>query len=166
MQRHLAPLVGIAIAIAILAAPVVEAQASTSVAAASYTITPNPIAAPGSLSPTAAVTLTLTARLSSGAADPNAIVWLNVVAWNHNGHWLRYPYATLTVHSTLLNTHYFGRPVYEYRVNSSGQLTMTFTAGNPGRVGGEAGVFAESKGTNLLQVASPSGCQALYHYAP
>jgi hypothetical protein len=154
------------IAAAMLASPLLEAHASTAIKAAYYSITPNPIAAHGSLSPTAPVTLTLTAHVSGGAVAPNAIVWLNVVGWDKTGHWLRTPFATLTVHSTLLNTHNFGSPVYEYRVNSAGQLTMTFVAGSPGIRSGEAGVFAEVTGSNLRGAAAPAGCQALYQYAP
>lgn len=166
MQRLFAPLLGIALAGATLATPVVEAQASKAVHAASYTITPNPIAPSGSLSATAPVRLTLTVHLSGGAVDPHALVWLNVVGWDKTGHWLRTPFAALTVHSTLLDTHYYGSPVYEYRVNSTGQLTMTFVAGNPGIRGGEAGVFVEPTGQNLKGAVCLPGCEDLYQYVP
>jgi hypothetical protein len=159
--RLFAPLFGMAIASASLATPAVAANASAEVVAASYTITPNPIAPPGSLYPNGSVTLTLTAHQSGGAVAPNAVVWLNVVGWSGSGHWMVDPAAKLTVHSTLLNTHHFATPVYEFRVNSAGKLTMTFT--EVGLDNGEAGVYAQPTGKSDKNI-SPSLLQAVYQY--
>src|ERR1017187_1991688 len=120
-----------------------RANASSTIPVASYTASPSPIAPAGSLAPTTPVTITVTAYLSSGAVDPNAFIWISFGSTYPPGN------ATLTVHSTVLNTHYFNPTVYEYRVNSAGQITMTFTAGNPSpHKAGQVGFTAESRGDN------------------
>lgn len=148
-----------------LATPVVEVDASTTVTAASYSITPNPIAPSGSLGSSGSVTLTLTAYQSTGSIAPNAIVWVGLGGWSAKGVWTRFPDATFTVNSTLLNTHSYSTPVFEYRVNSAGQLTMTFTT-EPHVSGavimGEAGIDASPHGGGVYHIPSPY--QALYQY--
>ncbi len=143
----IAAAVGGTMAASALATPVVGVDASSTLPAASYTFSPSPIAPAGSLSPGTSATLTVTAYLSSGAVDPNAIVWIQL-RWKHAS-----TYATLTVNSPVLNTHYFNLPAYEYRVNGTGQITMTFTPDgyNPHDQPGSDSIIAEAHGCNGAQ---------------
>ena len=129
-----------------LATPVVGVDASGTLPAASYTFSPSPIAPAGSLTTGTSVTLTVTAYLSSGAVDPNAIVWIQVLDQHRGGS------ATLTVNSSVLGAHYYSFPAYEYRVNGAGQITMTFTyeGYNPHDMPGSDSILAEAHGYNKL----------------
>ena len=144
--RFIAAAVGASIAASAVATPVVGVDASSTLPAASYTFSPSPIAPASSLAPGTSVMLSVTAHLSSGAEDPNAIVWIQL-RWKHAS-----AYATLTVNSPVLNTHHFNLPAYEYRVNSAGQITMSFTPDyNPhGRPGSDS-IIAEAHGYNGAQ---------------
>jgi hypothetical protein len=132
---------------AALATPVVGADASRTLPAASYTFSPSPIAPAGSLTAGTSVTLTVTAYLSSGAVDPNAIVWIQLLDQHRGGA------ATLTVNAPVLGAHYYSFPAYEYRVNGAGQITMTFTyeGYNPHDMPGSDSILAEAHGYNKLQ---------------
>jgi hypothetical protein len=98
--------------------------------ATAITISPSPtIASEGSLAPGQQVTVTLTAYDSFGI-DPSARVWISFVSYWPDGH-LAYSgasaYGTLTVNGTALHLSGNGN-AFEYQVNASGQLTLTYTA--------------------------------------
>jgi hypothetical protein len=138
---------GATIAASALATSVVGVDASRTLPAASYTFSSSPIAPAGSLTPGTSATLTLTAHLSGGAVGPNAIVWIQLLD-QHRG-----AYATLTVNSPVLKTHFYSFPVYEYRVNGAGQLAMTFTyeGDDPHGMPGSDYILAEAQGYNKAQ---------------
>jgi hypothetical protein len=133
--------------IAALATPVVDTDAARTLPAASYTFSPSPIAPAGSLSAGTAVTLTVTAHLGSGAVDPNAVVWIQLLDQHRGGA------AALTVNAPVLGTHYYSFPAYEYQVNGAGQITMTFTyeGYNPHDMPGSDSILAEAHGYNKLR---------------
>ncbi len=68
-------------------APVVVAQAGTLTnRAASFVLSPDPIATTASLTAGQPVTLTLTACQADGALAPNSHVWLGVLCWTGGQH--------------------------------------------------------------------------------
>lgn len=110
--------------------PKVASASSGFATVGKYTITPNPVAAPGSLQPGQVVHMTVTAFNTSGARDAFAYVWVVCDLCNSG------PTGKLTVASTCLQRAPFGLPQYhmvtcKYQVNMLGQLAMTYTALKP-----------------------------------
>lgn len=116
-----------------------------------YQITPNPIAATGSLPPGQKVNLTLTALDTIGRPDPFAYVWIALVGQWPDGHNNPTPFGTLTVNATRVGTN--GNRD-KYQVDRHGQLTMTFAAGSPYKPGFQDGVLA----TRLGGGGQPCAC--------
>jgi hypothetical protein len=149
-----------------LSSQAVEASTSSAaVKATGYTISPAITIAPkGSLGPGQQVSLTLTAY-NGTAIDPHAIVWISFTSAWPNGH-LAYggasAFGTLTVNSTALR--FDGNDdEYQYKVNASGTLTMTFAAATkaPPKAGFSDGIFARATGGGK---ASPSNSMAYSQY--
>ena len=115
--------------------PQVASAAPRFATVGTITITPNPVAAEGSLHPGQAVKLTVTAFDTSGAPDPFAYVWVQV-GWYVEGVNPKYPGPTgaLTVAAQCLATVQLGslnQFACKYQVNKLGQLAMSYTAGSP-----------------------------------
>ena len=81
----------------------------------SIAVSPNPVAAAGSLAADQAVNLTVTAKNASGAAVPNATVYLSFTAATGGG--------TAEVGTTPLST-----TTQAFTTNAAGQVTVTYTA--------------------------------------
>jgi hypothetical protein len=160
-------LVGLAmVGSAALSSHRVEAStSSTAVKATGYTISPSITIAPkGSLAPGQQVSLTLTA-FNGTAIDPHAVVWISFTSAWPNGH-LAYggagAFGTLTVNSPALKFNGNDNQ-YEYKVNASGTLTMSFAAAMtpPPKAGFSDGIFIRATGGGK---ASPSNSMAYSQY--
>ncbi len=81
----------------------------------SIAVSPNPVAAAGSLAADQAVNLTVTAKNASGAAVPNATVYLSFTAATGGG--------TAEVGTTPLST-----TTQAFTTNAAGEATVTYTA--------------------------------------
>jgi hypothetical protein len=132
--RHmaLASIVGLSLAGAVMTTPTIQVQASTGVRAASYSFSPSPIAATGTLPAGHSVTITLTARTSTGAPAPDGWVKIELIQARPNGQIVRngYGLGTLDVHSPCLRPSGNGQSC-GYKTNAQGQITMTYTAAAP-----------------------------------
>ncbi len=131
----IAAAVGGTMATSALAPQVVAASPRTIAPVGSYTITPNPVAAPGSLHPGHAVHLTVTAFSTSGVPDKFAYVWI-AESWFVGCAPCAGPTGTLTVGSTCVKQVPFGAPEFhqftcKYQVNKLGRLALTYTAVKP-----------------------------------
>jgi hypothetical protein len=131
-HRAIVPLVGLALVGAVMTTPLIEVQASTGVRAASYSFSPNPIAATGTLPAGQSVNITLTARTSTGAPAPNGWVKIELIQARPNGRIVAngFGIGTLNVHSTCLRPSGNGQSC-GYKTNAQGQITMTYTAAAP-----------------------------------
>ena len=89
--------------------------AATASGVSSIAVSPNPVAAAGSLAADQAVNLTVTAKNASGAAVPNATVYLSFAAATGGG--------TAEVGTTPLST-----TTQAFTTNAAGQVTVTYTA--------------------------------------
>ncbi len=89
--------------------------AATASGVSSIAVSPNPVAAAGSLAADQAVNLTVTAKNASGAAVPNATVYLSFTAATGGG--------TAEVGTTPLST-----TTQAFTTNAAGQVTVTYTA--------------------------------------
>jgi hypothetical protein len=114
----------------------VAASPGTIAPVGSYRITPNPVAAPGSLKPGQAVHLTVTALSTSGVPDKFAYVW-SAEGWVVGcGQGCAGPTGTLTVAATCVKRAPFGAPKFhqftcKYQVNKLGQVAVTYKAVAP-----------------------------------
>ncbi len=114
-----------------LAPQVVAAAPRTIAPVGSYTITPNPVAAPGSLQPGQAVHLTVTAFSTSGVPDRFAYVWIQEW-WFVGCAPCAGPTGKLTVASTCVKRVPVGATfTCKYQMNKLGQLALTYTAVKP-----------------------------------
>jgi hypothetical protein len=109
-------------------APQVASAAPGFATVGSYTVTPRPTLAPqGTLTPGEKVPLTVTAYSTTGAVDPFAYVWVELLWYNDNN-----PVGHLTTTSPCLvrEAPGPGEPIdCKYQVNKQGQLHMTYVAG-------------------------------------
>jgi hypothetical protein len=127
----IAAAIGGTMAASALAPEVVAAAPLTIAPVGSYTITPNPVAAPGSLQPGQAVHLTVTAFSTSGVPDKFAYVWIQEW-WFVGCAPCAGPTGTLTVASTCLKRVTVGATfTCKYQMNKLGKLALTYTAVKP-----------------------------------
>lgn len=119
------------------------AATSGSAPAASYAISPNPIAATDTLAPGATATLTLTALTKTGNPDPSAEVWIKLLSRLPDGHNSRVPVGHLTVEASAVGS---GTAGEEVKVDQLGQVTLIYTAGTALKAGYEDGVWAQRSG--------------------
>jgi hypothetical protein len=117
---------------------------------ASYSFTPNPIAASGSLAPGDTVSLTVTALDATGTPVANATIYLSIISSASPSGTAKATDQSSMVTKTLTST------PKTFFADSNGSVPITYTAPNPLPAGGADTITAQDRGSSPTTSASDS----------